>query len=101
MSLPDFSTQGELFSTAGLPSSLFRETDRYRLFTQKVYPHLVQSRATSERCYCDGCQPGRRQGLRGHRALRETDDDHSQGEGTQPTGVHEHQGSSAEGGVDR
>jgi hypothetical protein len=52
MSLPDFSTQGELFSTAGLSARLFGETDRYRLFTQKVYPHLVQARATLERCYC-------------------------------------------------
>lgn len=52
MSLPDFSTQSELFSTAGLSASLFPETDRYRLFTQKVYPQLVQARTPLERCYC-------------------------------------------------
>lgn len=52
MSLPDFSTQSELFSTAGLLASLFPETDRYRLFAQRVYPHLARARATLERCYC-------------------------------------------------
>lgn len=52
MSLPDFSTQSELFSTAGLSTSLFPEADRYRLFTQKIYPRLVQARATLEQCYC-------------------------------------------------
>jgi transposase len=52
MSLPDFSTQSELFSTAGLSASLFPETDRYRLFAQRVYPHLARARATLERCYC-------------------------------------------------
>ena len=40
MSLPAFSTQSELFSTAGLSGSLFASTDRYRLFAQKVYPAL-------------------------------------------------------------
>jgi hypothetical protein len=52
MSLPDFSTQGELFSTAGLAGSLFAETDRYRLFAKLVYPHLVRARAKLEKCYC-------------------------------------------------
>ena len=36
MSLPSFSTQGELFSTAGLSASLLAETDRYRLFAKLV-----------------------------------------------------------------
>jgi hypothetical protein len=31
MSLPDFSTQSNLFSTAALSTSLFPEDDRYRL----------------------------------------------------------------------
>jgi transposase len=52
MSLPDFSTQAELFSTAGLSASLFASTDRYRLFAKVVYPHLVRARASLEPCYC-------------------------------------------------
>jgi transposase len=52
MSLPAFSTQAELFSTAGLSGSLFATTDRYRLFAQKVYPVLVRVRAKLETCYC-------------------------------------------------
>lgn len=52
MSLPAFSTQSELFSTAGLSGSLFQPTDRYRLFAQKVYPVLAQARSQLERCYC-------------------------------------------------
>ncbi len=45
MSLPDFSTQSELFSTAGLSGSLFNGTDRFRLFAQKIYPVLARSRS--------------------------------------------------------
>ena len=41
MSLPVFSTQSELFSTAGCASTLFAPTDRFRLFAQKVYPVLA------------------------------------------------------------
>ena len=52
MSLPAFSTQGELFSTAGLSASLFAPTDRYRLFAQLVYPKLASARAALEKCYC-------------------------------------------------
>lgn len=52
MSLPCFSTQSELFSTAGLSASLFAPTDRYRLFAKVVYPHLVAARAKLEQCYC-------------------------------------------------
>jgi transposase len=52
MSLPDFSTQAELFSTAGLSASLFAPTDRYRLFAKVVYPHLVRARSSLEPCYC-------------------------------------------------
>jgi transposase len=52
MSLPDFSTQGELFSTAGLSASLFAPDDRYRLFAQLVYPHLADARPALEKCYC-------------------------------------------------
>lgn len=52
MSLPEFSTQAELFSTARLSSSLFAENDRYRLFARKVYPALAGARAQLEKCYC-------------------------------------------------
>lgn len=52
MSLPDFSTQAELFSTARLSRSLFPTKDRYRLFAQKVCPALARARAQLEKCYC-------------------------------------------------
>jgi Transposase DDE domain/Transposase domain (DUF772) len=52
MSLPDFSLQAELFSTAGLSTRLFAETDRYRLFGKLVYPALAAARPTLEKCYC-------------------------------------------------
>jgi len=52
MSLPEFSTQGELFSTAGLSASLFAPTDRYRLFAKVIYPRLVATRPVLEPCYC-------------------------------------------------
>jgi hypothetical protein len=52
MSLPSFSTQAELFSTAGLAASLFAPTDRYRLFAQLVYPRLASARPALENCYC-------------------------------------------------
>jgi transposase len=52
VSLPAFSTQAELFSTAGLSSSLFAPTDRYRLFAQLVYPALAAARGELEKSYC-------------------------------------------------
>ena len=52
MSLPDFSLQAELFSTAGLSTRLFAETDRYRLFGKVVYPALAAARPALEKCYC-------------------------------------------------
>ncbi len=52
MSLPAFSTQSELFSTAGLSGKLFAETDRYRLFGKLVYPQLAAARAELEKSYC-------------------------------------------------
>src|ERR1035441_822542 len=52
MSVPHFSTQAELFSTAGLSGSLFAPTDRYRLFAKLVYPRLAAARATLEKGYC-------------------------------------------------
>ncbi len=52
MSLPAFSSQSELFSTAALSGKLFAQTDRYRLFAQKVYPVLAAARTRLEGCYC-------------------------------------------------
>ena len=52
MSLPTFSTQSELFSTARLSNQLFAETDRYRLFAKLVYPPLAKARTALEKCYC-------------------------------------------------
>lgn len=52
MSLPEFDTQGSLFSTAGLASGLFDQTDRYRLYARHVYPRLVEARAQLAECYC-------------------------------------------------
>ena len=52
MSLPTFSTQSELFSTAGLSATLFASSDRYRLFGKLIYPKLAAARAALEKCYC-------------------------------------------------
>src|SRR5688572_3270163 len=52
MSLPDFTTQAELFSTARLTRTLFAEKDRYGLFAAKVYPALARARTQLEKCYC-------------------------------------------------
>jgi transposase len=52
MSLPVFTTQTELFSTAGLGADLFGPSDRYRLFALHIYPALVQARPQLEGCYC-------------------------------------------------
>lgn len=52
MSLPDFSTQAELFSTAGLARNLFGPEDRYRLFAQTVYPVLARVRPQLAGAYC-------------------------------------------------
>jgi transposase len=55
MSLPAFNTQSSLFgSVAALAGDLFEETDRYRLFAQKVWPVLAKTRAQLEACYCAG-----------------------------------------------
>lgn len=43
MSLPNFSGQAELLSTAAVSASLFAEDDRYRLFAKLVYPRLTAS----------------------------------------------------------
>src|SRR6266550_4352169 len=53
MSLPIFSNQGELFSTAGLSAGLFPSDDRYRLFAKLVYPPLAGARTHLAKCYCE------------------------------------------------
>lgn len=51
MSLPDFNTQGSLFSTATLSATLFDKSDRYRLFALHVFPQLVAARDQLAECY--------------------------------------------------
>jgi len=52
MSLPDFSTQSSLFSTAALSGKLFAEDDRYGLFGKLIYAKLVAVRPDLAACYC-------------------------------------------------
>ena len=52
MSLPDFTTQAELFSTAGRAADLFGPQDRFRLFALKVYPELARARPGLAGGYC-------------------------------------------------
>ena len=52
MSMPEFSTQSFLFSTAALSGSLFAPEDRYRLFATRIYPRLVKIRSQLAACYC-------------------------------------------------
>jgi hypothetical protein len=52
MSLPSFSSQSSLFSTAALGAELFPAADRFRLFAQKIYPLLVQARGVLAQAYC-------------------------------------------------
>src|ERR1039458_7960389 len=52
MSLPLFSPQSELFSTAALSGTLFAQEDRYRLFAKLIYPQLAAARPQLEPCYC-------------------------------------------------
>jgi transposase len=52
MSLPTFDTQGSLFGNlSSLAPTLFAETDRYKLFAQKIWPVLAKTRAQLEVCY--------------------------------------------------
>ena len=52
MSLPEFSTQSSLFSTAVLSGNLFAEDDRYRIFARIIFPRLAAARPELEGCYC-------------------------------------------------
>jgi hypothetical protein len=52
MSLPVFDPQTHLFGLQARSSDVFSETDRYRLFAQRIYPLLVESRPKLGACYC-------------------------------------------------
>ena len=57
MSLPEFSNQINLFSLQKQLS--FEESDRYRLFFEKIYPELAKARERLSGCYCqDNGRPG-------------------------------------------
>ena len=45
MSLPQFDVQGSLFESLGaIAPDLFNDNDKYKIFAQKVWPVLAQSR---------------------------------------------------------
>lgn len=53
MSLPSFDVQGTFFgSVSYLAAGLFEESDRYRLFAEKVWPALARTREQLAQCYC-------------------------------------------------
>lgn len=52
MSLPVFDPQTHLFGLQARSSDVFGQSDRYRLFAQKIYPLLVKARPKLEACYC-------------------------------------------------
>ena len=52
MSLPSFSTQQSLFGVGSLADNLFPATNRFRLFSEKVWPLLTQARPDLETMYC-------------------------------------------------
>ena len=60
MSLPEFNAQIDLFGLQYHQDILFKEGDRYRLFSEKIYPLLVKARERLEGCYCvDNGRPGK------------------------------------------
>ena len=60
MSLPQFDVQGSLFESLGaIAPGLFGDNDKYKLFAQKVWPVLAQSREALAECYqVDNGRPG-------------------------------------------
>jgi transposase len=52
MSLPEFSTQIELFGLQLRRDRLFGERDRYRLFAERIYPILLRMRGRLAELYC-------------------------------------------------
>jgi transposase len=60
VSLPEFSPQMDLFGIQHHREILFKEGDRYRLFSEKIYPLLVKARERLEGCYClENGRPGK------------------------------------------
>jgi hypothetical protein len=52
MSLPAFDTQGTLFgSLASVGAALFVDGDRFKLFAEKIWPHLAAARPALAECY--------------------------------------------------
>jgi hypothetical protein len=52
MSLPTFDTQGTLFgSLASVGATLFAEGDRFKLFAERIWPHLAAARPALAECY--------------------------------------------------
>jgi transposase len=60
MSLPQFDVQGSLFESLGaIAPDLFNDNDKYKIFAQKVWPVLAQSREQLLECYqADNGRPG-------------------------------------------
>ena len=60
MSLPQFDVQGSLFESLGaIAPELFSDNDKYKIFAQKVWPVLAQSREQLLECYqADNGRPG-------------------------------------------
>ena len=54
MSLPEFCTQGSLYSVEMLLDKQFPVDDRFRLFATHVRPLLVKARPALEAAYCLG-----------------------------------------------
>lgn len=52
MSLPDFSTQGSLYSIEVLLGDQFAPDDPFRLFASRIQPLLVKARPTLASAYC-------------------------------------------------
>ena len=52
MSLPVFDPQTHLFGLQARSREVLSETDRYRLFAEKIYPLLVKARPKLEAGYC-------------------------------------------------
>ena len=60
MSFPVLDTQTSLFgSVQVLAGTLFSQSDRYRLFAEKIFPLLLKARGELQKCYCaDNGRPG-------------------------------------------
>lgn len=52
MSLPTFTGQASLFSTAALSGQLFAPEDRFAIFARLIYPLLIKAREKVAHAYC-------------------------------------------------